>query len=173
MLLKEEIQKDNHNKNRLFNIYSCDICSTEYRKQKRISQGALKEHYCSDKCFSLRPNNPYRTSVVCAHCGITFTKANSRLANSRSGLYFCCREHKDIGQKYIKEIQPEHYGTAGPRNYRRKALTHYKHECNNCGYNIFEALEVHHIDKNIDNDSIENLVILCANCHLIIHKSKE
>jgi ribosomal protein S27E len=36
-----------------------------------------------------------RTEVTCAFCGIKFLKPNSKLANSRSGLYFCCREHKD------------------------------------------------------------------------------
>jgi 5-methylcytosine-specific restriction endonuclease McrA len=113
-----------------------------------------------------------RTEVTCAYCGKKFLKLNSRLQNSKSGLYFCCREHKDLGQRIennLTEIWPEHYGVkhfVGSTIYRTLAFRNYKHECAICGYNEDERmLEVHHIDSNRQNNELKNLIILCPMCH--------
>lgn len=79
---------------------------------------------------------------------------------------------KEIAQTYIKEIQPDHYGTSSHPEvyYRNKAFKHYPHECQLCGYKeSIAALVVHHIDHDRSNDDIDNLIILCANCHAIVH----
>lgn len=59
----------------------------------------------------------------------------------------------------------------GASTYRSRALKHYGCKCSVCGFENILALEVHHIDKNRDNNSIENLKVLCANCHRIIHST--
>jgi len=42
----------------------------------------------------------------------------------------------------------------------------YPHKCYVCGYNDDERiLEVHHVDENRNNNDINNLKILCPNCH--------
>ena len=39
-------------------------------------------------------------------------------------------------------------------------------KCESCGYNKhIELLEVHHLDKNKNNNVRENLKLLCPNCH--------
>lgn len=169
MKLTELYLKDTEGRLRLYNIYTCDSCGSFYKKQQRLASGKQQEHYCSKVCYNRSIKELYNTKVECAHCGIEFWKANSKLDGSKSGLYFCCREHKDLGQKYIKEIQPEHYGT-GTTNYREQALSVLPHKCNRCGYDTnVAALQVHHKDRNRLNSSIENLEILCANCHAIEH----
>lgn len=50
-------------------------------------------------------------------------------------------------------------------NYRRLAFEAYGPICAHCGFGIREVLEVAHIDGERANNSIENLVILCPNCH--------
>jgi len=60
----------------------------------------------------------------------------------------------------------------GAYSYRDRALKQYGAVCNGCGFTNLLALEVHHKDKNRDNNSIENLVVLCANCHRIAHGSE-
>ncbi len=50
-------------------------------------------------------------------------------------------------------------------NYRKLAFEHYEPICVHCGFGIKSVLEVAHIDCNRENSSIENLVILCPNCH--------
>ena len=60
----------------------------------------------------------------------------------------------------------------GAFSYRERALKKYGAVCFSCGFTNLLALEVHHKDKNRDNNSIENLVVLCANCHRIAHGSE-
>jgi hypothetical protein len=163
---KIDIEKST-GRNRVFNFYTCDCCGTEYKKQKRLAEGAKMEHFCSPKCYN---NALIRVKVSCAHCGVAFLKTPSRI-DTKSGLHFCSREHKDLAQSYIKEIQPDHYGT-GLTRYRTKALEFYGKECSICGYDNEHALEVHHIDEDRSNNDITNLKVLCANCHTLTHKGK-
>lgn len=166
MFIYEKLDKDSEGRNRLFNYYSCDCCGIAYKKQKRFA-GSKQEHYCSTACFN---KDKLRIKVECAHCGVQFYKQPSKI-NTKSGMHFCCREHKDIGQSYLKDIQPSHYGT-GNSSYRKKAFKLLNNICDLCGYSNVDALEVHHKDKNRDNNDISNLQILCANCHTLTHKGK-
>ena len=55
----------------------------------------------------------------------------SKLEKSKSGLYFCCREHKDLAQKInagesFKSIRPTHYKN-GIGTYRENAFFEYPH----------------------------------------------
>ena len=115
-----------------------------------------------------------RVELTCAYCGKNFTRTVSDLKKSKSGLYFCCREHKDMASRLdsgnqFKVIRPDHFGTAtinGTNSYRRLAFGHYPCKCAICGYEDEpKILEVHHIDENHNNNDIENLIILCPNCH--------
>ena len=99
--------------------------------------------------------------------------------NSRSGLYFCCREHKDLAQRLdsgleFEALRPEHYGTIS-KNYRDVAFRLYPHQCAICGWDEDkDILEVHHIDEDRNHNEKENLIILCPICHrkLTSHKYK-
>lgn len=128
--------------------YPCLICQQE-QKQKR-AQAANQE-------------------VICAYCGEKFSRKNTKMRNSRSGLYFCCREHKDLAQRLdagdsFVEIRPDHYGVGA--NYREIAFRNLEHRCACCGWDEdIRILEVHHIDSNRENCQLENLVILCPICH--------
>ncbi len=45
--------------------------------------------------------------------------------------------------------------------------------CEKCGYSKSKScLEVHHKDINHSNNSIDNLMTLCLNCHYEIHRKK-
>lgn len=110
--------------------------------------------------------------VTCAFCGISFKRNPRKLYQSKSGLHFCTREHKDLAQRIggIKEIQPSHFGTIG-RNYRTTAFRIYEKKCADCGYDEFpEILQVHHIDEDRSNNKPENLVVLCPNHHALRHR---
>lgn len=43
------------------------------------------------------------------------------------------------------------------------------YECENCGISTWQdetiPLEVHHIDGNTTNNQLDNLMLLCPNCH--------
>lgn len=58
----------------------------------------------------------------------------------------------------------------GRSGYRRKALERSR-SCAICGYDkSVDALVAHHIDMDRTNNAEVNLVVLCANCHVILHK---
>lgn len=132
---------------------SCPECSAEKRREKNNSV----------KC-------------ECAYCHKIFYLSQSKANNSKSGLHFCCREHKDLAQridsgKIFDIMRPPHYSSTeenvGSLNtYRSLAFRNYSHKCAICGWDEDEdILQVHHIDENRQNNSLSNLIILCPNCH--------
>lgn len=50
-------------------------------------------------------------------------------------------------------------------NYRKLAFKAYPPICAYCGFGIEEVLEVAHLDGDRNNNTVENLAILCPNCH--------
>lgn len=169
MKLYEKIDKDTSGKNRLYNYYSeCTYCKKPYKKQKAHAEGAKQEFYCSTKCYNLHNS---KIKLNCSHCNIEFyrNKCEINKRTKNKNINFCSRECKDAAVHYMNEIRPAHYGTS--EDYRIKALRLLPNLCNNCGFNNFLALEVHHKDHNRSNNNINNLEILCANCHTIKHKS--
>lgn len=50
-------------------------------------------------------------------------------------------------------------------NYRKLAFDNYPPICAYCGFGIPEVLEVPHLDGNRENNALDNLAILCPNCH--------
>lgn len=156
---------------------SCLHCKKMFLAETReIARG--RSVYCSRSCAQRNKINTMARptpNVKCSYCGVEFYKQNSNLKNSKSGLYFCCRSHKDLGQKIggFKEIMPPHYGNGRVDNsnyYRRIAFSDKAKKCERCGYDDNEnAILVHHKDRNRLNASKENLEILCYNCHTIEH----
>lgn len=153
---------------------NCLNCDKEtWVENKEIARGYGK--FCSIKCSGAyngaqRPKP--KNNVKCALCNIDFYMNSSRKGSSKSGLFFCCRAHKDIGQRLssgITEIMLPHYGS-GSKNYRDIAFRTKEKKCERCGYDANEAaIIVHHIDRNRANADISNLEVLCCNCHAIEH----
>lgn len=162
MIIKEFVSKDTSNRTRMFLELQCEVCKTIFSRQKRL----VNTHTCSAKCRNAFTG--ITVELQCDNCGVPFFRAKSKLDNSKSGKYFCCRQCKDTAQTYMEEIRPEHYGN-GRASYREKAFRHYKPICTKCGFPNRLALEVHHKDKDRNNNEIDNLEILCANCHNISH----
>lgn len=148
----------------------CNSCGKKFLKAVRhIKRKPTSKHYCSSKCASKGLRN--KIILECNNCGKKFERAPSKMKYSKSGLHFCSRKCKDKAQCIggLIEIQPAHYG-AGRSKYRELAFDKYPHECAICGYkNNTKILEVHHIDCDRSNNDIDNLVILCPNCHTELH----
>ena len=165
MIIREFEALDTSNRKRVFAECKCSICNSIYSKQKRL----LNEwNTCSIGCTRIAKGD----SVVCNcdHCGETFIRAKSK-TNSKSGKLFCSRICKEAAQKYMIEIQPDHYGKGlGEYVYRKTAIEHYGYICQRCGYDKHKAaIVVHHKDHNRENNDLSNLEVLCANCHAIHH----
>lgn len=61
-------------------------------------------------------------------------------------------------------------GSRRGASYLTLAFRNYKNKCAMCGLEEECCLQVHHIDENRYNSSLDNLIILCANCHSRVHK---
>jgi hypothetical protein len=153
---------------------ACLNCGSSFQANTSyIKRGHAK--FCCRSCssyYNAGMRGP-RPNVKCALCGKSIYRNPSKKKNSRSGLYFCCREHKDQAQRIggIQAIQPPHYGTGnGEHVYREQALRDLPHHCNRCGWSKHRAvLVVHHKNRDRTDNHPENLEILCPNCHAWEH----
>jgi hypothetical protein len=86
-----------------------------------------------------------------------------KISESKSGI-----SRNDLREKYK--------GCANP-NYRnglstsKRIILEVKKLCEYCGTN--KNLEIHHKDKNRDNNQLSNLILLCRSCHSKQHRGKE
>lgn len=155
----------------------CIIHNFEFEtKYENVRRDNRKHHICPKCQQQDLDNKSIKEECECAYCHNKFFRAPSKLGNSKSGLLFCCREHKDLAQRIdsgekFNSIRPDHYNNG--MNYREKALREYQHKCAICNWNEdTDVLEVHHIDENRQNNELDNLIILCPICHrkLTTHK---
>jgi hypothetical protein len=153
----------------------CQFCQKEFQaRDTDLKRNQAK--FCSRTCFgknqSAQPKIEHEPNVTCAYCQKDFYMKPSSHKNSKSGLFFCCREHKDKAQRIggIEAIQPDHYGDGKHTKYRRLALTELPNKCNHCSWDLYkEVLVVHHKDRDRTNNTIENLEVLCPTCHGVEH----
>lgn len=77
------------------------------------------------------------------------------------------------GMGFPKGIIPANAKYKDGRNiYRKIAFNHYGKKCQKCGVDDMRVLTVHHKDRNRKNNNIENLEVLCYNCHYLNHSKK-
>ena len=154
----------------------------------KLFQADLKEHnrgnarFCSLSCSSKyhQSQKPRpEPNHSCAYCGTSIYKTPARIKTSRNGIFFCNRLCKENAQRLdsdnpVPEIRPPHFGTLDSFDVYRKLMLRRKplHEwvCEECGFDKHpEIIQVHHKDRDRTNSKIENLQLLCPNCHTWDH----
>lgn len=133
-------------------------------RYENVARSTRKHHICP----LCQQENKQKNMVVttCDYCGEIIAKSPSRIKD----FNFCSRECKDKAQRLesgslFADMRPNHYGQ-GSSEYRRHAFGEYQHQCAVCGWNEDASiLEVHHIDSDRSNGSMDNLIILCPTCH--------
>lgn len=107
-----------------------------------------------------------KVTKVCPVCSKEWVvnKTNSKDMAKVTCSRACCNTHLRSG-----ENNPNWKG--GTRqHYREKAIKEYGSACQMCGFSNPFSIEVHHIDEDRTNNELDNLIVLCANCHLIAHE---
>ena len=134
----------------------CFVCKNEiYRRPSQIKFGRV---FCSMKCSGI----DQRKLKICPICSMEYTgvkkTCSRKCANkNRTGTKYT---GKNIYNKYIKgSILKEKLASIN---------NGVCHECHNDNYNI---LQVHHkIERcNGGTDDLDNLLLLCPNCHMTHH----
>lgn len=156
--------------------HDCEQCGEPFERYVRPSWQASGRApvCCSHSCSYLKKQK--RTLVSCAFCQEEFSITSYRKSRSKSGLYFCSREHKDTAQRLesgteFESLRPDHYGLGAHNStYRTIAFRNHPKECNRCSYDTEPGiLVVHHKDRDRKNNLPKNLEVLCPNCHELEH----
>lgn len=146
----------------------CKICEKSfYAKPRHLKIGWGK--YCSKQCQYEGQQKGF--FVSCKTCKEQIRKTPKDVKHSKSGNFFCNKKCQTIwrNKTYIESEHPTwKTGINAYRNIlsRSKALK----ICVRCGINDVRILIVHHVDKNRHNNNLSNLVWLCPNCHMLIHR---
>lgn len=118
-------------------------------------------------CAWHRPKKSTAITVSCFICGKEIKRRKDRVEQSCTGVFFCNTKCQDS-----IEARRKGYRTGPPSDltYRAKALAEYGEQCSGCGLRPTWngkpiTLEVDHIDGDRRNNIIENLRVLCPNCH--------
>ena len=134
----------------------CKNCGKEHEKQPN-QVNKLKNTFCSKSCSAIY-NNSLRTKLkYCLHC-------NTQLVNKHPKAKYCSHKCQFDYQRQ-KTIEK---GTASPRTIKIH-LQKTNNKCSICGLtNSWNdkplTLVLDHIDGNSDNNSIDNLRLVCPNC---------
>ncbi len=146
---------------------TCSQCDKEFTiKPSRLKDGYKK--YCSRACAHASAR--LGKMVSCHACKTTVYKSLKALKGSKSGTFFCTkscqtkwRNHEHQGEKHAN-------WKGGKHAYRRIMKQSNKPQiCGRCETADTRILAVHHLDHNRSNNTLENLVWLCHNCHHLIH----
>lgn len=108
----------------------------------------------------------------CATCGKEIHKAPAIIKRSKTGNVYCSRSCSNSKNNTLFKSGENHPNyTTGKGSYRNRKLKESEAKCEECGFDNILALEVHHKDGDRKNNHIDNLELLCCNCHTIKHKT--
>lgn len=136
-----------HHRRRLYGKFdiTCGYCKKVFKVEGNRRDTAK---YCSKDCANAgRSTKEERT---CQHCSATFR--THRCYTLRNGGKFCSRQcWKDSIESVFRTVK-----SSG--------------RCTRCGWNTEPGiLQIHHKDRDTANNTIENLELLCPNCHALEH----
>lgn len=137
---------------------SCKICSQPiYRRPSEI-----KDHdrgvFCSLDCYG----KSQQKSLPCLVCNKPILAHFNKKTCSRS----CANIHR-AGIKYTGRAPKDKVKTQ--RLLKERLIKVRGEMCERCGYNKLKILQVHHKDRNRDNNELGNLELICPNCHCEEH----
>lgn len=150
------------NKN-LNEVITCLNCGDEF--ESLISEN---RKFCSSSC-SATFNNKSRSNkseFICLNCGSVINNKDKH-----KPIYCnhnCQHEHKR--KEIFKKIE-DGDTSFNHKQYKKYLIHKHGEKCMECGWNEKNPvtgnipIELEHIDGNSTNNSLENLKLLCPNCH--------
>ena len=131
----------------------CIHCNTPLSK----SQVKNKNKFCGHSCCASHNNKGVRRhgkSHFCLHCSTQI----------KAGKY-CSIKHQSLYERN-KSVASGNASSIKKKKYLLETQGHHCWKCNNSTWNDQPIpLEIEHIDGHSENNSLENLSILCPNCH--------
>lgn len=141
----------------------CASCGkTIYKTRNRLKKSKSGLVFCSPQCFGKHSDT--RQARKCDQCGKIIYRAAWQ-TEGRERLY-CSVKCRSAGLKERRVTTPRSKRQA----IHKAPLLEQTPFCELCGLNEPAILEIHHKDRNPQNDSAENLLVICPNCHTRIHR---
>jgi predicted nucleic acid-binding Zn ribbon protein len=136
----------------------CVICKKAiYRRPSeiQINNGRV---FCSQNCYGISS----RKEKPCSVCGKLILSGLNKKTCNRS-----CANIQRAGIKY-------HMGSPKDKVKSQQALKirllkGRGRKCERCYYDKYEILQVHHKDRDRNNNNLSNLALICPNCHYEEH----
>jgi hypothetical protein len=140
----------------------CIVCGTPiYRRPVEIKRAKGKA-FCNVRCYGIfcRKENP---CIVCKKpilAGLHKKTCSRGCANvHRTGIQYNINRPKDK----VKSQQA----------LKIRLLRARGRKCERCSYDTYQILEIHHKNRNRKDNSLDNLALICPNCHAEEHLLKK
>jgi 5-methylcytosine-specific restriction endonuclease McrA len=137
----------------------CAVCGKLiYRRPSQIERnnGSV---FCSIFCYGIST----RKETPCIVCGKPILASQNKKTCSRA----CSNTHR-IGIKY-KQSEPKKDKVKYQQGLKLRLLKMRGMKCEKCGYDKYEILQIHHKDRDRGNNDLDNLELICPNCHYEEH----
>jgi hypothetical protein len=129
-----------------------------------------RRKYCTQSCSASKNNRirvrrdaRVRERTTCVYCGKRLTKYQNK---------FCSHNcQRDLRKKEMVEKIEQGDPSVDFRQYKKYLIEKYGEACMECGWNKKNPvtqnvpIELEHIDGNSENNNLNNLKLLCPNCH--------
>lgn len=137
---------------------SCIVCGKKiYRRpcELKINEGRV---FCSMACYGIA----CRKEHPCIICGQPIRAGLNKKTCSRG-----CSNINRAGIRY--KIGSPHDKVKSQQALKVRLLGERGKNCEHCGYNKYEILQVHHKNRDRRNNNLDNLELICPNCHCEEH----
>lgn len=136
----------------------CVVCQKEiYRRPFEIKKNEGRV-YCSSLCYGIIS----RKEKPCVICGKLMLSGLNKKTCSR-GCSNTQRQGIKYNHKRLKD-KVKNYQSLKMRLLKLRGKI-----CERCRYERYEILQVHHKDRNRLNNELNNLELICPNCHFEEH----
>ena len=136
----------------------CNICDKPIYRRPIELQKSKGRAFCSTICYGLS----CRREIPCVVCGQPILAGLNKKTCSRS----CANKHR-FGIRY--KIGRPQDKVVSEKALKIRLIKERGKFCEKCDYDKSEILQVHHKDRNRSNNSLENLELICPNCHYEKH----
>jgi hypothetical protein len=136
----------------------CNICGKAvYRRPVELERSGGRA-FCSWICYGIS----CRKEKPCVVCGTPIIRSLHRKTCSRScsntyraGIRYKIGRPRDKAQ-LLSDVKKQLSALRGAK-------------CERCGYDTYEVLQVHHKNRDNQDNRPENLELICPNCHCEEH----
>ena len=137
---------------------ACGVCNKAVYKRPGEIEKTKGRVFCSMTCYGIS----CRKEKPCIVCGKLILSGLHKKTCCRG----CANKHR-TGIKY--KINRPRDKVKSQRALKIRLLKKKGKNCERCTYNKYKILQVHHKDRDRNNNNLDNLELVCPNCHYEEH----